>query len=57
MVDGNQIRASGKCTLDLDFGQCGRDGGEDVAASEHGAADCHEVCYGVVAIADELLLY
>ncbi|KAK1247665.1 hypothetical protein MKX07_000553 [Trichoderma sp. CBMAI-0711] len=55
IVDGDEVGASGKGALDLDLGQGRADRGLDVAAAEHGRAEVHEVCDGVIAIADELL--
>lgn len=52
VVDGDEIRASGKGALDLDLTEGAADGGQDVAAAQHGGAQAHEVGDGVITIAD-----
>ena len=54
MVDGDEVCARGKGALDLELGEGAYDGREDMAATEHGLANGHEVGNGVPAIADEL---
>ena len=39
----------------MDFVESGGHFGKHMATAEHGGAEGHEVCYGVVAIADEFL--
>jgi hypothetical protein len=54
MVNCDQIRAHGKCSLDHHFGERCNDRGLDMAATKHGLANGHEVRDRVVAIANKL---
>ncbi len=54
MVDRHEIRAGLERALDLQFRQGGQDRREDVASTQHGLADGHEVRDRVVSITDEL---
>lgn len=52
VLNGDEIGPRGKGSFDLYFGDGGRDGGQDMAAAEHGFADGHEVGHRMVTIAD-----
>jgi len=54
-MHGDEIRAVPEIPFNLQFSQGVRDAGEDVPSAEKGGAERHEVCDGVVAIADELV--
>jgi hypothetical protein len=57
MVNGDEVRASRKGALDHQFRQRCDYRGLDMAATEHGLANGHEVRDRVVAIADELCAF
>ena len=56
MVHSYEVGSGGECTFDHEFCEGRADGGEDVAAAQHGGADRHEICNCMLAIADELLI-
>ena len=55
VVDGDEIGAGGKRAFDLNFVKGVAYVGVYVPAAEHGGAHGHEVCDGVVSIADEFV--
>jgi hypothetical protein len=55
VVHGDEVRAGGKGALDLDLMEGATYFREDVAASQHGGPEGHEVGDGVLAIAYQLL--
>jgi hypothetical protein len=57
VVDGDKIGTRGKGALDHHLGERCNDRGLNVAATQHGLADGHEVRDRVVAISNELYAF
>jgi hypothetical protein len=57
VVDGDEVGAGGEGALDHQLVEACDDGGLDMAATEHGLANGHEIGDGVVAIADKLCAF
>jgi hypothetical protein len=50
----NKVRSGGKGAFDHYLCKGRRDRGKNMAAAEHSGPDRHEVCNGVISIANEL---
>lgn len=54
MMDRHEVGSAWKSALDLHAREGGEHGREDMAATQHGLAEGHEVCDGVIAISNQL---
>ena len=52
MMHCDKVGTSRKGALDHYFGQGGHDGGEDMSAAQHSAANGHKICDIMLSIAD-----
>jgi hypothetical protein len=54
VVDSNEKAPGGECPLDHDLSQGGADRWQDMPTPQHCRSNRHEICHGVVAIANQL---